>query len=548
MKIRNNTKTTIKSITAAGVLLSSLGFATANASAIRADFNGDGFEDMAVGMPYEDINGVLNAGAVKVVYGRASGTMSPSSRTAYLHQYSPGIGGITLVGSAQPVELFGDEIAVGDFNDDGFDDIAIGVKYQHLGSTRFSGLVNIAYGSEDGLTNANNHYLDLRRVRGGQYTHEGTYFGQSMAVGDYNGDGIEDLAVGFSATRKKDTYGENLHGGGAVTFYGKISNGLKNAEYSDDTRVYARYWTPTMQYNAFGGNLASGDFNGDSYDDLAISAILDDLKVGDITIENAGSVTVQYGSVDWQTNFSISPKIIPAHKAVHGNFGYAMDSADLNHDGREELLIGAPGAAIGGASESGAMVVAKFHKNGTISQSWYHQSLSLIPGTSKTKDEFGYAVKVGDFNYDGHKDVAIGIPFKDKTSWWSTSRIDNHGEVAVMYGNGWGGFYKADVWHQDVAGVAGVREENDRFGASLSTGDFNNDRVEDLMVGVPYEDIGTIQDVGVIQMIWGDHAGLTTSISGTQMFHQSSFAGWGFGWGNPDPENEAHDQFGKVLP
>ena len=68
--------------------------------------------------------------------------------------------------------------------------------------------------------------------------------------------------------------------------------------------------------------------------------------------------------------------------------------------------------------------------------------------------------------------------------------------------------------YKDVSGVAGVRENNDRFGWSLSSGDSNNDGITDLLVGVPYEDLGSIYNTGVVQLIWGQSTGLTTSIAG----------------------------------
>ena len=114
------------------------------------------------------------------------------------------------------------------------------------------------------------------------------------------------------------------------------------------------------------------------------------------------------------------------------------------------------------------------------------------------------------------------------------------------FGNG--SFFNTDVWHQDVFGVAGARETNDRFSWSLSSGDFNIDGTADLLVGVPFEDLGSIYNTGVVQLIWGQGTGLTTSIAGQQLFHQGSFNGWGFASNAVATESEVYDYFGWTMP
>ena len=88
------------------------------------DFNGDGFLDTAIGVPGEDVAGVINAGAVNVIYGSASGLTGGVTQieNELWHQNSP------LVPDAiETNDQFGKAVAAGDFNGDGIDDLAIGI-------------------------------------------------------------------------------------------------------------------------------------------------------------------------------------------------------------------------------------------------------------------------------------------------------------------------------------------------------------------------------------------------------------------------------------
>ena len=89
---------------------------------VRADFNGDGFDDLAVGVPGEDIGTINSAGAVNVIYGSSGGLSCGGNQ--FWHQDSSGI-----LDTAEASDQFGDALAAGDFNGDGFDDdLAVGVS------------------------------------------------------------------------------------------------------------------------------------------------------------------------------------------------------------------------------------------------------------------------------------------------------------------------------------------------------------------------------------------------------------------------------------
>jgi hypothetical protein len=111
------------------------------------DFNGDGLEDLAIGVPGETVDGVLNAGIVQVIYGSASGL--DGSAVIENQRFSQNKPGILEV--AEDFDRFGEALVAGDFNDDGYDDLAIAAPGDTVAGLDDAGTVNVIYGSAAGL-------------------------------------------------------------------------------------------------------------------------------------------------------------------------------------------------------------------------------------------------------------------------------------------------------------------------------------------------------------------------------------------------------------
>ena len=110
----------------------------------RGDFNGDGIGDLAVGVPDENVNGAIDAGAVNVIYGSSDGLTATGNQ--FFTQDSPGMPGVT-----ENFDRFGLTLASGEFNGDSYSDLAIGVPHEDIGSSLGEGLVQILHGSDTGL-------------------------------------------------------------------------------------------------------------------------------------------------------------------------------------------------------------------------------------------------------------------------------------------------------------------------------------------------------------------------------------------------------------
>ncbi|MFM9455302.1 esterase [Streptomyces europaeiscabiei] len=142
-----------------------------------------------------------------------------------------------------------------------------------------------------------------------------------------------------------------------------------------------------------------------------------------------------------------------------------------------------------------------------------------VPGSTQASD------RNSDFNGDGYEDVLVGAPGA------TVSGRSGAGLVTVQYGSAKGiGTSNVARFSQSTSGVAGAAEAGDGFGRAVATGDLDGDGFDDAVVGIPGEDLGSVEDAGGVAVLWGSKTGLKGAAS-DWLETQEPTAGEQFGLG-----------------
>ncbi len=443
------------------------------------DINGDGIDDMAVTAPAS-----VNVGTVYVVYGQAADFPAVVDLAAL-----DGSNGFRIDG-LQGREYVSQGLyisRVGDLNGDGIRDLVISDSQSDPGGITAAGTAYVLYVGSFGAS------VDLGALDGSNgFRVEGVDFFDQLRAGsaaDINGDGHDDLALcAHGANSCYVLFGPTDSVGAAFD--------LSTLDGSNGFRIF----DPGSAFNRFGWDVIRGDFNGDGVDDLAMGNFRPSTLVG------GGSAYVLFGQASTAANPTPFPATLDL-TVLDGSNGFRFTDAgqapgytgtslatlgDLNGDGIDDLLVGAPFTAVDGVSLVGRAYVLYGSASGfpaQISVADIDGSNGFLINGTLGGGWFGQAVAAGDLNGDGRPDLAIGA---------NSETAGSPGSVYLFLGRD-GGF-PAVVDPTDpgiLDGILGLRlngvANGDWVGNSLSmAADINHDGVDDLFVGAPaaYSGVG----------------------------------------------------------
>jgi FG-GAP repeat len=477
-----------------------------SAVAAAGDVNCDGFADVLVGA-YNYAGTEIAEGRAYLYYGSAGGLATTPSWTAESN-----------VGNA----WFGGSVAgLGDVNGDGYADIAIGA-YRYSDQGESEGAVFVYHGSDIGLASQADWQL--------HGVHEDQRLGSVAGVGDINGDGYADLLLGAYG------YEDGAGGHGGVWVFGGSSSGLQSEP------IHSLVGDQAASF--FGGSLAAGgDINGDGYGDLLLGAYkydngetdegaaflilggpdnlstqanwqtkggqsealagyttanagdvngdgFSDLVVGvpyyDLAGDNRGRVLIHHGSA---TGLSATPDWLVDGLEANAQFGYSVAGAgDVNSDGYDDIIIGAPGWRTGADPEGRAFLYLGSPAGLQAAAGWTASS-------SQAHGAFGCCVAAaGDVNGDGYADVIVGA--------YAFSDGENEEGAAFVYLGSSAGLAEESSW------MAQSNQARAHFGTAVAgIGDINRDGFADVAVGADDYD-KNYDDEGAAFVYYGSRLGL----------------------------------------
>ncbi len=436
----------------------------------RGDFDGDGYDDLAVGIPGEDLaSGTFpnlvtqpNAGMVSVWKGTSFGLV------AWMQLTQQSFSGQNVTANAK----FGAALAAYDANGDGASDLAVGAP----GALGTAGAVFVFKGSRE--RNLVEHRMLTQTTENLDDNMAGDRFGEALAGGSLTNllrvdacgpNAIYDaLAVGAPG----DTSNGSTAPRGAVFIYQEtLPSCSSSSSMNKPTVLRHNTHTGAGSLDDFGASLAMGDVDGDGKADLAVGAPLFNSGKGKVYLYQGLLPTPVANPFGWS---AMAVEADQLEAGLTTRFGSAIVIGDILPFGRQ-VVVGAPGGI-------GKVVI--FSAASTMNVSTIQ---TLTDSTPKDGDEFGAALGIGNIDHlSESEDLVVGVPGEDSQA----------GAVVVFRGGTVGLPVRSQILQSQMPFAD--RETGDRFGAALSLGNFDGAdgrlstantgvRQRDLVIGAPGE-------------------------------------------------------------
>ena len=365
---------------------------------------------------------------------------------------------------------------------------------------------------------------------------------------DFNGDGYEDVLVGAPGATVSGKSGAGL----VTVQYGSAKGiGTSNvARFSQSTSGVAG---AAEAGDGFGRAVATGDLDGDGFDDAVVGIPGEDLG----TVKDAGGVAILWGSKtglkgaesDWLETqeptagerFGLGLAAARFTSETDGDLlavldGYDVELFAIRQRGAAARCAGRPPGGLPREAEARriaprSLTTGDYDKNGFADlvvsglsvgdepgHGWSTYLSGNADGLKYERDLRGGPVAAsGDINDDGYDDLVTGEPDSPDDQPGETQ---TGGLVGVRLGGPDGPAAEPDWWVQDSPGVPGVAEAGDGWGSDLSVADTDGDGYADVAIGAAGEDIGTVKDAGAVWVLRGSVSGLTPT--GARSWDQDS--------------------------
>ncbi len=439
----------------------------------KGDINNDGFEDIVIGSDRYDKGSSAsdeNVGRVSIIYGSSSQWNDSTITSA-----------VTITGENQE-DFLGGAVAVGDVDNDGYDDI-------FMGATGYgaNGAVYLVYGQSAPLSSISVTDSSVRKFTGESGV---GYVGNSLSIGDVNGDGRDDITVGAQFQSNTSLF---VGPGSLYIKYGLNGSRFGSGSFtSRDVKING-----VTDYDYTGTSVsASGDLDHDGYDDIVIGAC----QCGG----GNGKTYVIYGSSSLSSTINLSSAITLTGEQNFDKAGSSVSIVgDINNDTYDDLVIGAPGDD-SAFTDGGSIYIIYGSSTRLTSRSLSDASIVQISG-GREYGNTGSAITGGNINNDSYDDILIGTPQQYDPAG---------GRVNIIYGKSTA--MTADSLNSvsDIQIDSLVSGYSNYTGNAIIVGDWNGDNFPDLSIASYLQKV-TLANVGAVhtyyQRIDADQDGYAAS-------------------------------------